>query len=69
MSKNLSELGPVETVDDEVGGGIENNKISDKDISHPPSRGDEVPSLKRDSLTRSTKVADSFVFCLAFVPL
>ena len=36
--QNLPELAAIEAVDDEVGGGVENHKISDKDICNPPSR-------------------------------
>ena len=36
--QNLPELAAIEAVDDEVGGGVENHKISDKNICNPPSR-------------------------------
>ena len=46
--ENLPELGAIEAVDDEIGGGVENHKVSDKDVCNPSSRRNVISENKVD---------------------
>ena len=43
--ENFPEFGSVEAVDDEVGGGVENHKISDKDVHNPSARRNVISTI------------------------
>ena len=43
--ENFPEFGSVEAVDDEVGGGVKNHEISDKDVHNPSARRNVISTI------------------------
>ena len=48
QAENFPEFGSIEAVDDEVGGGVENHEISDKDVHNPSARRNVISTIFKE---------------------
>ena len=56
--ENFPEFGSIEAVDDEVGGGVENHKISDEDVHNPSARRNVISTIFEKYVNKMS------IFCL-----